>query len=314
MSNNLAMTRSKFNRPWMFYWLFAAGIYNLVWGAWVVLFPNLSMTWLGAEPVQPPEIWQCVGMIVGVYGIGYIAASADPLRHWPIVLVGFLGKVFGPLGFIKALWDGIFPLSFALNIVFNDLIWWVPFFLMLRASHLFYNEARQRGGDLQPEELAKRLGAAGIATAQKSLLVVAMRHTGCTFTRELLATLEANAAGIKDKGWELVLVHMGRPGELAPQLQTVAPSVAYRDVADPERHIYRALGVAEGGLPAVFGWLEWRRGVQGMLKGYGIGPLVGNGFQLSGAVVLDDGMVKMQHQSCRASELPPISAWLADTD
>lgn len=48
------------------------------------------------------------------------------------MLVGFLGKVFGPIGFAQALWTGRFPLSFGVNIVFNDLIWWVPFFLILR--------------------------------------------------------------------------------------------------------------------------------------------------------------------------------------
>ena len=41
-------------------------------------------------------LWQCVGMIVGVYGVGYLAAAAAPLRHWPIVLVGFLGKSVWP--------------------------------------------------------------------------------------------------------------------------------------------------------------------------------------------------------------------------
>ena len=54
-----------------------------------------------------------VGMIVGVYGIGYIIASARPLVHWPIILVGFLGKIFGPIGFTKALIEGIF-ISFAM--------------------------------------------------------------------------------------------------------------------------------------------------------------------------------------------------------
>ncbi len=27
---------------------------------------------------EHPEIWQCVGMIVGVYGIGYLIAAVDP--------------------------------------------------------------------------------------------------------------------------------------------------------------------------------------------------------------------------------------------
>ena len=50
-------------------------------------------------------------MIVGVYGVGYWIAGDDPYRHWPIVLVGFLGKAFGPVGFATALARGVFPRS-----------------------------------------------------------------------------------------------------------------------------------------------------------------------------------------------------------
>ena len=75
-----------------------------------------------------------IGMIVGVYGVGYWVAAANPMVHWPIVLVGFLGKVFGPIGFAMALFNGQFPLKFGLNIIFNDLIWWVPFFIILKST------------------------------------------------------------------------------------------------------------------------------------------------------------------------------------
>ncbi|MEL6926886.1 MAG: alkyl hydroperoxide reductase [Bacteroidota bacterium] len=81
-----------------------------------------------------PMIWQCVGMIVGVYGVGYICAAYDPVRHWPIVLVGFLGKIFGPIGFAYYLYLGAFPMKFAATILTNDLIWWIPFGLMLKAA------------------------------------------------------------------------------------------------------------------------------------------------------------------------------------
>ena len=60
---------------WMKWTLIAAGIYNLMWGAWTVLMPEALFRWAGMEPPRYPEIWQCVGMIVGVYGIGYIAAA-----------------------------------------------------------------------------------------------------------------------------------------------------------------------------------------------------------------------------------------------
>jgi small multidrug resistance pump len=71
------------------------------------------------------------GMIVGVYGVGYAIAAFNPLRHWPIVLVGFMGKVFGPIGFAKALLTGALPLKFGAILLTNDLIWWVPFGALL---------------------------------------------------------------------------------------------------------------------------------------------------------------------------------------
>lgn len=117
---------------WIYPWLWAAGIYNLVWGAITIGMPNLLFDLAGAQRLNYPEIWQCVGMIVGVYGIGYIIAAYDSRRHWPIVLVGMLGKIFGPIGFAFSLVKGTFPLAFGATILTNDLLWWIPFFLILK--------------------------------------------------------------------------------------------------------------------------------------------------------------------------------------
>ncbi len=111
-----------------------AGLYNVVWGALAIGFPVQSFTLLGMPPPLYPQLWQCIGMIVGVYGVGYWIAAYDPLTHWPIVLVGFLGKILGPLGFAGALLTGELPLIFGVHILTNDLIWWVPFALILKAA------------------------------------------------------------------------------------------------------------------------------------------------------------------------------------
>ena len=88
----------------MKHWLLAAAAYNLAWGAAVIIAPTLLFNWADMELPVYPEIWQCVGMIVGVYGVGYAIAAYDPLRHWPIVLVGLLGKILGPLGAPTKTW------------------------------------------------------------------------------------------------------------------------------------------------------------------------------------------------------------------
>lgn len=125
-------------------WLLAAALYNLAWGGLVIAFPKLifELTKIQTPNAVGLAIWQCVGMIVGVYGVGYWAASRDPLRHWPIVLVGLLGKIFGPIGFAKALLDGVFPAEFGLTIITNDLIWWIPFTLILWHAWRFHAQPK----------------------------------------------------------------------------------------------------------------------------------------------------------------------------
>ena len=119
--------------------LYFAALYNVVWGAFVVLRPNSVFDWAHLEIPNYPELWQCIGMIVGVYGVGYCLAASDPIRHWPIVLVGLLGKIFGPIGFVWALCHNRFNLPFGAVIIFNDLIWWVPFAYSLRMAWKNYD-------------------------------------------------------------------------------------------------------------------------------------------------------------------------------
>jgi len=115
-----------------------AAIYNILWGAWVVLFPQMFWELVGMEPLNQPMVWQGMGMVIGVYGLGYWWASYAPMHHWPIVAVGMLGKIFGPLGFIFNYAQGKVPFEFIYTLITNDFIWWIPFFLILRKVHMEY--------------------------------------------------------------------------------------------------------------------------------------------------------------------------------
>ncbi|MBX3461854.1 MAG: alkyl hydroperoxide reductase [Planctomycetes bacterium] len=122
--------------------LLAAAAYNLLFGALVVLFP---LGWFAAAGMPPPDLpclWQCIGMVVGVYGVGYACAAAAPLRHWPIVLVGLAGKLLGPVGFVDAAVRGQLPWRAGWLIVANDMLWWLPFALLLRAAWVHHQARR----------------------------------------------------------------------------------------------------------------------------------------------------------------------------
>lgn len=125
------MSDSVQTTKWMRITLKLAGVYNLFWGTIIVLFPLDFFLYANLQLPNYPEIWQCVGMIVGVYGIGYYIAAHDPYRHWPVILVGFLGKLLGPIGAIYYAAIGKFPWSFLIVNVFNDFIWLIPFAVIL---------------------------------------------------------------------------------------------------------------------------------------------------------------------------------------
>jgi hypothetical protein len=110
--------------------ILAAG-YNFAFGMWAGFWPRAFFDVFGLAAPQHPAIWRCLGMVVGVYGLlyGYAALRLD--RAWPIVAVGLLGKVLGPIGLAVTIQSGEWPLRAFSLIVFNDLIWWLPFSLFL---------------------------------------------------------------------------------------------------------------------------------------------------------------------------------------
>ncbi len=119
---------------WMKHTLRVAGVYNVAFGLWAAVWPEAFFRFSGMPLPDYPELWQCIGMIVGVYGLGYWIAGGDPYRHWPIVLVGLLGKVLGPIGYVQSLMKGTFTLKAGLVNLTNDVLWWIPFGLILRGA------------------------------------------------------------------------------------------------------------------------------------------------------------------------------------
>lgn len=292
---------------WAGRWLFAAGIYNILWGAAVVIAPLWFFGVAGIDPPRYPAIWQCVGMIVGVYGVGYLAAARDAHRHWPIVLVGLLGKVFGPIGFVLAASRGELAWSFGWVIVFNDLIWWAPFGMILLGAV----RANRRSEDDGMEGIDSVLGTLrdqrGTSlrrlTDDGPTLVVLLRHAGCVFCREAIADLSGKRAAIEAAGVRLVLVHMGDDATLAP----IADKHGLGDVSrvsDPERLLYRALELRRGGIRQLFGLKVWMRGFAAWRRGNRVGQMVGDGFQMPGVFLIERGNILRAYRHGTAADRP----------
>lgn len=292
--------------------LLAAAVYNIVWGGFAILFPHALFDWLGIARCNYPQFWQCIGMIVGVYGVGYAIAASDPARHWPIILVGFLGKVFGPLGMAHSLWTEALPWSFAVNCLTNDLIWWVPFALILRYAWItFLTE-----GDYGPLPgtktlLAETFTRSGTNLADLSerlpILLIFLRHAGCTFCREALSDVAARRSEIEAKGVRVVLVHMSPPEAFA-RFSAEYGLADLPDVSDPERRLYRGLGLRRGTLAQLLGWDVWLRGARAFFSGHRVGPMEGDGTQMPGVFLVHRGQVMHSFIHKKASDRPDYVA------
>ena len=90
-----------------------------------------------------PQVFACLGMVVGLYGILYLEVARAPERGWVIAAVGLAGKVFGPIGLARLIWSGIWPVRTAILGVTNDLIWWIPFSLYLYDAWPVFRKKQQ---------------------------------------------------------------------------------------------------------------------------------------------------------------------------
>lgn len=129
-------------------WFYAAALYNLIWGSVNILFPNLFFELIDMPSPTYLALWQVVGMFVLVYAPAYWWAAKRPGYHRHLILIGLLGKILGPIGFVWSAYQGQLPVTFGWTIITNDLIWWPAFGLYLRdvtrlyggVKPLFYGE------------------------------------------------------------------------------------------------------------------------------------------------------------------------------
>ncbi len=112
----------------------AAGIYNIAWGLFAAADPQWLFRFAGMPLLNHPQIYACLGMVVGLYGILYLEVARVPEKGWLLAAVGLTGKVLGPIGLAVLIFQGEWPVRSIVLCLTNDLIWWLPFAIYLRDS------------------------------------------------------------------------------------------------------------------------------------------------------------------------------------
>lgn len=288
--------------------LTAAAVYHILWGGVAAAFPGQVLEWVGIPAAGYTELWRYVGILTAVSGFGYGIAATAPYRRWPIVLVGLLGQLLGPLAFVPAIWQNRLPGRFGWIITASDVIWWVPFGLILAGAyqtHLHHRRLAVR--EVLPLSLRAKTDQ-GLSLNDMShswpTLLIFLRHTGCMFCRETLGDIAAQRSRIEAAGTRMVLVHMSREQTVTRLVHRYGLHDLPR-IRDHERVLYRAFGLALGGPLDLFGPAVWWRAWEAaMLEGHWVGLLDGEVFQLAGVFLLYHGQVLRSYRHQRASDRP----------
>ena len=147
------------------------------------------------------------------------------------------------------------------------------------------------------------------ASQSRLLVLVFLRHFGCTFTRQILRGLEEIQSEATARGGELVLVHMLKSGG---ELRYLGGHDHVSRIADPKCELYRAFGLGRGGLMELFGPRVWWLGAVSLFKGCGVGHLAGDGLQMPGAFLFRDGEIISAQRAHSAADLPNLPALFMD--
>ena len=115
-----------------------AGLYNILWGLYAAIDPQWLFRFAGLPSQNHPQIFACLGMVVGLYGILYLEVARVPERGWLLAAVGLVGKILGPIGLAVLIARGEWPLATLVLCLTNDFIWWIPFALYLKDAWPFF--------------------------------------------------------------------------------------------------------------------------------------------------------------------------------
>ncbi|MEM1165779.1 MAG: SelL-related redox protein [Planctomycetota bacterium] len=145
-------------------------------------------------------------------------------------------------------------------------------------------------------------------TRERPVLLVFLRHLGCTFCREAAADVAHQRASIEDHA-TVVFVHMMGEAKAAATFFHRYGLERAHHVGDPEKTLYTAFDLKRGTIGQLFGGKVWVRGVQAALfDGHWVGALQGDGLQMPGVFLVRDGRIVREFRHTSAADRPDYAA------
>ena len=288
----------------------AAGMYNLSWVIYSLINPNFIQQYYTFQIAEYPVIFGLLKVIVTVLGISYFFAAIYTSKLWALAPFSILAKSLGAvLAFILVEVELAYP-SFYRQVLFNDVVW-LP--AMGYISYQFFKAWQ----DTTPREVPKFNEAILHFRTQddktlkqwqetQPVMLVFLRHFGCTFCKEALGDLAQQRTSIeKEQGVKLIFVHMAKENYASEYFTNYGLADAPR-ISDPTCTLYEVFDLQRASFSQVFGLKSWWRGATALLtKGHSVGKLVGDGFRMPGVFVVYKGEILQSFKHETASDIPP---------
>ena len=122
-------------QPWMKLLLRFAGCFNLAAGVGMMTLYHEGHRMLG---VQPPDLnlpVQVMGILVALFGVGYLLVAANPVENRNLLVLGFWSKALSSivaLAYVAGILEPELPWWFAVGVFFADVIYLPPFYAIMR--------------------------------------------------------------------------------------------------------------------------------------------------------------------------------------
>jgi hypothetical protein len=271
-----------------------AGLFTAL-GVVLLVFPGALFGLLNAAGPDATLTVRWLGALVLAYGVGLAFVLANPARHWPLLLSGFIATLLVILSTLPALHAGSIDPATGWFAVVAGLIGALAtggILLRVASSPAGGEPVPVLPDDLNLDQYRTQDGRSLDALSRENpVLLVLLRHLGCTFCRETLADIAAQRHAIEAAGARVVFVHMGDESKSHYLFARYHLEDVPR-ISDPEARLYQALRLKRASLLEVYGPAMWRYALQSiLLDGHGMGQLVGDRFQMPGAFLVQDGTV-----------------------
>src|SRR5262245_53701283 len=82
-------------KPWMRWLLRFVGCYNILAGSGMLVFYHEGFKLLGVAKPNLMLPLQLVGVLVGLFGVGYLLVARNPVENRNLLMLGFWSKALG---------------------------------------------------------------------------------------------------------------------------------------------------------------------------------------------------------------------------